>query len=110
MGKILSINRPCIDIKKICKCDVSQLAKISQKLAKISHNQFVCECGKSYKHASSLSKHKIKCKHLQLANKHTEKKEIVPTNNVEHLLKDILEENKVLREKISNLELGEYNQ
>ena len=32
--------------------------------------------------------------------------EIIPTNNVEHLLKDILEENKVLREKISNLELG----
>lgn len=92
--------------KKTCKCDASQLAKISQKLAKISHNQFVCECGKSYKHASSLSKHKTKCKHLQLVSENTEKKEIVPTNNVEHLLKDILEENKVLREKISNLELG----
>ena len=92
--------------KKTCKRDVSQLAKISQKLAKISHNQFVCECGKSYKHASSLSKHKTKCKHLQLVSENTEKKEIVPTNNVEHLLKDILEENKVLREKISNMELG----
>ena len=92
--------------KKSCKNEVAKLAKISQKLAKISHKEFVCECGKSYKHASSLSKHKIKCKYLQVVSRKTEQKEIIPTNNVEHLLKGILEENKVLREKISNLELG----
>ena len=92
--------------KKTCKNEVSQLSKISQKLAKISHPKFHCECGKSYKHASSLSKHKTKCKHLQLVNENIQKNEIIPTNNVEHLLKDILEENKVLREKITNLELG----
>jgi hypothetical protein len=91
---------------KVCKNSVSQLAKISQKLAKFSHSKFICECGKSYKHASSLSKHKTKCKHLQTVNKNIQKNEIIPTNNVEHLLKDILEENKVLREKITNLELG----
>ena len=91
---------------KVCKNSVSQLAKISQKLAKFSHSKFICECGKSYKHASSLSKHKTKCKHLQLVNENIQKNEIIPTNNVEHLLKDILEENKVLREKITNLELG----
>ena len=44
--------------KKICKKGHRQLAKISQKLAKISHPKFVCECGKTYKHASSFSKHK----------------------------------------------------
>ena len=91
---------------KVCKNSVSQLAKISQKLAKFSHSKFNCECGKSYKHASSLSKHKTKCKYLQTVNKNIQKNEIIPTNNVEHLLKDILEENKVLREKITNLELG----
>jgi hypothetical protein len=36
--------------------------------------------------------------------------EIVPTNNVEKLLKNILEENKILREKITNMEMGNtYN-
>jgi hypothetical protein len=92
--------------KKLCKSDISKLAKISQKLAKISHPKFHCECGKSYKHASSLSKHKTKCKHLQLVNENIQKNEIIPTNNVEHLLKDILEENKVLRKEIKNLKLG----
>ena len=91
---------------KFCKNEVSKLAKISQKLAKFSHPKFKCECGKSYKHASSLSKHKTKCKYLQSVNEKLQKNEIIPTNNVEHLLKDILEENKVLRQKISNMELG----
>jgi hypothetical protein len=105
-GKDFKHNSSLYRHKKTCKNDVGQLAKISQKLAKISHKEFVCECGKSYKHASSLSKHKIKCKYLQVVSKKSEQKEITPTNNVEYLLKGILEENKVLREKISNLELG----
>ena len=104
--------------KKNCKNDPSQLAKLAKKLAKISHSEFQCECGKSYKHASSLSKHKSKCIYLQ--NVSTQKDytdEIIPTNNVEVLLKalleknnDILEENKILREKISTMEFGNtYN-
>jgi len=105
-GKVFKHKSSLYRHKKNCKNEVSKLAKISQKLAKISQNQFICECGKSYKHGSSLSKHKIKCNHLQPVNENIEKNEINPTNNVEHLLKDILEENKVLREKISNLELG----
>ena len=91
---------------KLCKNEVSHVSKIIQNYPKVIQNKFVCKCGKSYKYSSGLSKHKIKCKQLQLVSENTEKKEIVPTNNVEHLLKDILEENKVLREKISNLELG----
>ena len=107
--KIFNNNTTLWRHKKLCinknKNDV-ELAKISQKLANISQDKFKCICGKSYKHASSLSKHKTKCKHLQSVNENNPNNEIIPTNNVEHLLKDILEENKVLREKISNLELG----
>jgi hypothetical protein len=104
--------------KKICKNGHGQLAKLAKKLAKVSHQKFHCECGKSYKHASSLSKHKTKCIYLHVEDDKKEyTDEIVPTNNVEVLLKalleknnDILEENKILREKISTMEFGNtYN-
>jgi hypothetical protein len=103
--------------QKICKKHPSQLAKLAKKLAKISHQKFECVCGKSYKHASSLSKHKIKCISLKDEGEISDIGEIIPTNNVEHLLKNImlnnkaiLEENKILREKITNLECGNiYN-
>jgi len=103
--------------KKICKNGHGQLAKLAKKLAKVSHQKFHCECGKSYKHASSLSKHKLKCNYLHDEDDKNYTDEIVPTNNVEILLKalleknnDILEENKILREKITTMELGStYN-
>ena len=95
--------------QKICKNNVSQLAKLAKNLPEISQSPFTCKCGKLYKHASSLSKHKSKCKLLH----HTIKNKLVPTNNVEILLKalleknnDILEENKNLREKISSMEIN----
>ena len=91
---------------KFCKNEVSKLSKIIQNYPKVIQNKFVCECGKSYKYASGLSKHKTKCKHLQYVNDNSETTEIIPTNNVEKLLKNILEENKVLREEIKNLKLG----
>jgi hypothetical protein len=92
--------------KKTCKNEVSQLSKIIQNYPKVIQNKFVCKCGKSYKYSSGLCKHKTKCEYLQNESEKQSVNEIVPTNNVEHLLKDILEENKVLREKITNLELG----
>jgi len=107
--------------KKICKIDDGMLVKLAKKLAKVSHANFHCECGKSYKHASSLSKHKSKCVYLQdVGAKKYYTDEIIPTNNVEILLKNILqenkaihqkndsilEENKILREEIKNLKLG----
>ena len=104
--------------KKNCKNTDGKLAKLAKKLAIVSHQKFHCECGKSYKHASSLSKHKSKCEYLQDEdNKKDYTDEFVPTNNVEILLKalleknnDILEENKILREKISTMEFGNtYN-
>ena len=91
---------------KTCKNELGQLSKNIQNYPKVIHNKFVCDCGKSYKHASGLSKHKSKCKHIQSVNENIEIKEINPTNNVEQLLKNILEENKVLREEIKNLKLG----
>ena len=102
--------------KKQCKLENnnhSSCDDVSQKLAKISHSTFFCECGKSYKHASSLSKHKTKCKYLQSVSENTEKNEIISTRNVEKLLEklieknnDILEENKELRSEIKKLKLG----
>ena len=107
--------------KKICKNNEGMLAKLAKKLAKVSHANFHCECGKSYKHASSLSKHKSKCVYLQDEGaKKYYTDEIIPTNNVEILLKNILEENKaihkkndsileenkILRQEIKNLKLG----
>ena len=105
---------------RTCKNNLGKLVKISQKLANVNHQKFHCECGKSYKHASSLSKHKIKCGYLQNLNKNIEINDFTPTNNVEVLLKNILEENKaihkkndsileenkILRQEIKNLKLG----
>jgi hypothetical protein len=103
--------------KKICKNGDGQLAKLAKKLAKVSHSKFHCECGKSYKHASSLSKHKIKCIYSNDVEEDNEEiTELVPNNNVEVLLKAILKENqniahenKVLRVKLSNLEMNVTN-
>ena len=99
--------------KKTCNNDVSQLSKIIQNYSKVIQNKFVCKCGKSYKYSSGLCKHKTKCEYLQNESEKQSVNEIVPTNNVEKLLKnimldnkEILKENKALREKISTLELG----
>ena len=89
--------------KKICKRNHDNVSKIIQNYPKVIQSKFLCDCGKSYKYASGLSKHKSKCKHLQSVNENIE---IIPNNNVEQLLKNILEENKVLREEIKNLKLG----
>ena len=111
--------------KKICKNASVSLAFVSKKLASVSIEKFVCECGKSYKHKTSFSRHKKKCEifidfqmKLQKENQEDFEQEsaIIPTNNVEYLLKNILdknsqilEENKVLRKKISELELNVTN-
>ena len=112
-GKVFKHRQSLYNHKKTCKNDVNVLSKIIQNYPKVIHDNFVCECGKSYKYASGLSKHKTKCKHLQCVNENLETTEIIPTNNVERLLKNImldnksiLEENKVLREEIKNLKLG----
>lgn len=97
--------------QKICKKRSSQLVGISQKLAIHRDDLFYCECGKSYRHASSLSKHRKSCPYLDnVVYEPDSPDEIVPTNNVEKLLKNILEENKELKEQMKSLKLGNtYN-
>ena len=70
----------------------------------------ICECGRKYKSRSGLYKHSLKCTILEDVEVNKSNNGIVPTNNVEKLLKNILEENKILREKITNMEMGNtYN-
>lgn len=97
----------------VCKLKLKESPKVSKSLQKVS-NHLSCECGKTYKSKSGFYKHKIKCiYHQNVDIKKNDTCELVPTNNVEFLLKalleknnDILEENKILREKISNMEIG----
>ena len=93
--------------KKICKINLFQQTTVSKSLQKVS-SSFLCECGKNYKSKSGFYKHKKLCKY-ELHNESgsdSALNEIIPTNNVEKLLKNILDENKILRNKISNLEVG----
>jgi len=114
--KIFNNNTSLWRHKKTClnenKNDVV-LSNIIQNYPKVIQNKFVCKCGKSYKYSSGLSKHKTKCEYLENESEKIAVNEIIPTNNVEKLLKnimldnkEILKENKALREKISTLEIG----
>ena len=121
--KFISIKQVFIDITKSVirpQPSLQKSPKVSKSLQKVS-NEYYCNCGKKYKSKSGFYKHKSRCKHL---HNEEEKKdytdEIVPTNNVEILLKNILEENKaihkkndsileenkILRQEIKNLKLG----
>ena len=97
--------------QKICKFNPSQLVQISHKLAMHKNFQHICECGKIYKHASSLSKHKKTCIYLHsLVEEDDISEEFVPSNTVEKLLKNILDENKELKEQMKSLKVGNtYN-
>ena len=103
--------------KKNCISSLYESPKVSKSLQKVS-NEYYCNCGKKYKSKSGFYKHKTKCIYLHVEDdKKDYTDEIAPTNNVEVLLKalleknnDILEENKILREKISTMEFGNtYN-
>ena len=94
--------------KKIKNNDVGK-SNVSKCFQNVSTN-YICECGKKYKSRSGLYKHSLKCAMLEDVGSIKHNNEIVPTNNVEKLLKNILEENKILREKITNMEMGNtYN-
>jgi hypothetical protein len=103
--------------QKSCKIKNAQLSKIIQNYPKVIHSRFRCECGKSYKYASGLSKHKKKCVTLQCSKELISDNEIIPSNNVEELLKNImldnkaiLKENRELKEQMKNIKMGDiYN-
>ena len=89
--------------QKICNLTPVCYPKVIQNYPKVIHSKFRCECGKSYKYASGLSKHKLKCVLFNNGVVEISKNPIIPSNNVETLLKNILEENKELRSEIKNL-------
>jgi hypothetical protein len=97
--------------QKICKKRPSQLVKLATKLANTNHYKFNCECGNVYKHASSLSKHRKYCDCFHdVVDAEEEECDIIPTNNVEKLLVNILQENKELKEQMKSLKMGNiYN-
>lgn len=73
--------------------------------------EFNCEfCDKSYKHRQSLYKHQKTCETFQKAKEEHNNNQIQEIDNnsgeITELLKSILQENKLLRKKISTLELN----
>ena len=116
-GKKYKHRQSLFNHKKICKNASVCYPKVIQSYPKVIHPKFACECGKVYKYASGLSKHKMRCSYsIEEEEKDEEVTDIVPSNNVEVLLKAILkenqtiaQENKVLRDKISNLEVNVTN-
>jgi hypothetical protein len=107
--------------QKTCKNGSVLFPNVSKCFQNVS-NQIICDCGKIYKTRSGFYKHKKICKILnkKKSEKITEQENIIqnldekkqdcdsiiPSNNVEILLKGILEENKVLRKKIGELEMN----
>ena len=59
--------------------------------------EFICDCGKIYKHSSGLSRHKMKCTYL-------EKKDNEDNEKLMQMLKESTETNNKLAEKIKELE------
>ena len=116
-GKNYKHRQSLFNHKKICNSRPVSYPKVIQNYPKVIHSKFECLCGKSYKYASGLSKHKKKCFLLQDDSKKLVNNEIIPSNNVEKLLKNImldnkaiLEENRELKEQMKNIKMGDtYN-
>ncbi len=65
---------------------------------------FNCECGKKYKHRSSLSYHRKTCKVVEKnEKKEKEEKEIIASTTDRKLILKLIEENKELTNKIVNI-------
>ena len=87
----------------------------------VTKNMHFCICGKSYKYSSGLSRHQKQCKFLieQTENTHDNNPEPVQLNKVanqeikevlsdtdpdiKHILKEILKENRELKEQMKNI-------
>lgn len=96
--------------KKNCLGEKIELAKISQKLAKISQNAFFCECGKSYKHKTSLSKHKKICifaKNAVNINEHFDNQNTDDVGEIKQMLGAIMKENRELKEEVKKMKINQ---
>ena len=81
------------DLKKHFKSKKHNASKMLVK-----NSKFKCECGKEYVHDSSFYRHKIKCKNFLLKNK----KET--SDQTLKLLNKIMDDNKIMQEKLLNIE------
>jgi len=81
------------DLKKHFKSKKHNASKMLVK-----NSKFKCECGKEYVHDSSFYRHKIKCKNILLKNK----KET--SDQTLKLLNKIMDDNKIMQEKLLNIE------
>ena len=89
--------------------------KVAECLPKVSHTN-ECICGKTYKHASSLSKHKKTCLHYTRDNseekiQNTKLLDVLDSLNAKldettAKLDKTCEDNKILKEKLNQLESG----
>ena len=117
-----------------CKCNYKcktkflfeqhiKTAKHKKKLNSINKNNFVCICGKDYKHNSSYSRHLKKCifflnnnvenKDLDIKKDSTKKSELIKYDTNEPSIKDmltnILKENQELKSELKNLKINNTN-
>jgi len=97
-------NTHCLTIKHKRLINAKNANKISENLA---NNEYICSCGKIYKHQSSLSKHKKKCilNRSQIIESNDNKDEIksliikIMTDNSEKM-NFLINENKELRNQL----------
>ncbi len=117
-----------------CKCNYKcktkflfeqhiKTAKHKKKLNSINKNNFVCICGKDYKHNSSYSRHIKKCiiflnnnvenKDLHIKKDSIKKSELIKYDTNEPSIKDmltnILKENQELKSELKNLKINNTN-
>jgi len=61
-------------------------------------NEYVCGCGKSYKHRQSLYSHQKKCNYQQPEQQQTPKEDIQQQDNKEDIIKLLVADNKEMRD------------
>ena len=107
----LSIDSLFIGIKKSVKTPQSVIQKLSKVIQKLSIQNFIVNAENLINTHLDFQNTKKKCNYLHcLEDEEDSIDTIIPSNNVETLLKNILEENKELRTEIKNLKMGNtYN-
>lgn len=65
---------------------------------------YMCECGKTYKHHSSLCNHRKKCNFKnEKKNEKNEKNENIESNEYKKMIMDLINENKEIRKTMDNM-------
>ena len=99
-------------ISSLCRhqnvCSIlSRTNSMKSKCFQNVSNKYICKCGRKYKSRSGLYKHSLKCCFLE--DEDIKIKKTVDNfniKNVEELLKNILEENKELKEQMKNIKMS----